>query len=110
MSERPADAAALDSSGGPEIERILDVMVELTVELGRRRVAIGEVLSLKPGAVVEFMKTADEPLDIRVNGRLVARGEAVVIGDRYGVRVTQVVSPGERLDYSGIGGRGASGL
>lgn len=75
-----------------EMSRIMDVRVEASVELGRRRMSIAEVLEMAPNSVLEFLKRADEPLDIRVNGRLIARGEAVVMGDRYGVRVTEIVS------------------
>jgi len=84
------------------LARVLDVQVQLTVRLGQRRVKIAEVLDLAPGSVVEFSKAADEPLDVLVNDQLVARGEAVVIGERYGVRVTEVVSPNERLLHSGV--------
>ena len=76
-----------------DLARVLDVRVEASVELGRRRMSIAEVLGLAPNTVMEFLKKADEPLDIRVNGRLIARGEAVVMGDRYGVRVTEIVAP-----------------
>lgn len=88
-----------------DLARVLDVKVEVSVELGRRRVSIAEVLNLSPNSVLEFLKKADEPLDIRVNGRLVAKGEAVVLGDRYGVRVTEVVTPGAhqgRVDVEDI--------
>jgi len=85
-----------------DLDRVLDVKIGLSVELGRRKVRIAEVLSLGPGSVIEFPKSADEPLDIRVNDQLVARGEAVVIGERYGVRITEVVSPNERLRSSGV--------
>ena len=85
-----------------DLDRVLDVRIELAVELGRRRVRISEVLPLGPGSVIEFPKSADEPLDIMVNDQLVARGEAVVIGERYGVRITEVVSPNERLKSSGV--------
>ena len=74
-----------------ELTRLMDVKVLVTVELGRRRLSIADVLNLQPHSVLEFFKNADEPLDIRVNGRLMARGEAVVMGDRYGVRVTEVL-------------------
>lgn len=74
-----------------ELARLMDVKVLVTVELGRRRLSIADVLNLQPHSVLEFFKNADEPLDIRVNGRLVARGEAVVMGERYGVRVTEVL-------------------
>lgn len=76
-----------------DLARIMDVKVEVSVELGRRRLSISEVLQLGPNSVLEFFKRADEPLDIRVGGRLVARGEAVIMADRYGVRVTEVVGP-----------------
>jgi len=85
-----------------DLERVLDVRIQLAVELGRRRVRISEVLSLGPGSVIEFPKSADEPLDVLVNDQLVARGEAVVIGERYGIRITEVVSPNERLRSSGV--------
>jgi len=78
---------------------VMDVPVEVTVELGRRRVRIGEVLRLGPGSVLELSKSNGEPLDIYVNDRLIARGEAVVVGERYGVRLTEVlvVEPGVRV-------------
>ena len=74
----------------------MDVPVEVTVELGRRKVRIGEVLRLGPGSVLELSKSNGEPLDIYVNDRLIAKGEAVVVGERYGVRLTEVlvVEPG----------------
>lgn len=85
-----------------ELDRVMDVRVELTVELGKRRVRIAEVIDFGPGSVIEFPKSADEPLDILVNDQLVARGEAVVIGERYGIRITEVVSPNQRLRTSGV--------
>lgn len=91
-----------------QLERVLEVEVELAVELGRRRLKIADILSLGPGAVIEFQKSSDEPLDILVNDQLVARGEAVVIGERYGVRVLEVVSPNERLRTSGVIKEGAA--
>jgi len=100
---RAAAKAADAANVAPErLERVLEVEVELKVELGRRRLRIADVLGLGPGAVIEFSKSSDEPLDILVNDQLVARGEAVVIGERYGVRVVEVVSPNERLRTSGI--------
>ena len=76
-----------------DLARVMDVKVEVTVELGRRRMSIAEVLNLSPNAVLEFFKKAEDPLDVRVNGRLVARGEAVIMGDRYGVRIVEVIQP-----------------
>lgn len=70
---------------------VMDVPVELTVELGRKNVRIGDVLRLGPGSVLELTKANGDPLDIYVNNRLIARGEAVIVGERYGVRLTEVV-------------------
>ena len=101
-------AGAVRQGGGepafaPErLERVLEVEVEVTVELGRRRLRIADVLGMSSGTVIEFAKSSDEPLDVLVNNQLVARGEAVVIGERYGVRIVEVVSPNERLRTSGV--------
>ncbi len=69
----------------------MDVPVELTIELGRKSVKISDVLRLGPGSVIELSKANGEPLDIYVNNRLIARGEAVVVGERYGIRLTEVL-------------------
>jgi flagellar motor switch protein FliN/FliY len=79
------------------LELLLDVPLELSVELGRTRMSIQDLLSLGPGSVVELDKIAGEPLDILVNNRLVARGEVVVVNDKFGVRITDIVSPSERI-------------
>jgi flagellar motor switch protein FliN/FliY len=79
-------AQSIDSLGF-----VMDVPVELTVELGRKTARIGELLRLGPGSVLELAKSNGEPLDIYVNNRLIARGEAVVVGERYGVRLTEVL-------------------
>ncbi len=84
--DNPRAAQSLDGLGF-----VMDVPVELTVELGRRNTRIGEVLKLGPGSVLELDKANGEPLDIYVNNRLIARGEAVVVGERYGVRLTEVL-------------------
>jgi len=70
---------------------VMDVPVELTIELGRKTTKIGEVLRLGPGSILELSKANGEPLDVYVNNRLIARGEAVVVGERYGIRLTEVV-------------------
>ena len=74
-----------------------DISVNLSMEIGRTNITIAELLSLGKGSVVELQRMADEPLDILVNGTLVAHGEAVVVGERFGIRLTDVISPGERL-------------
>lgn len=88
-------------SGGDRSSRrldlLLDVPLDLTVELGRSRMTIQDLLSLGPGSVIELDKVAGEPLDILVNDRLIARGEAVVVNDKFGIRITDIVSPTERI-------------
>jgi flagellar motor switch protein FliN len=87
-AESPAPSAQnrIDSLGF-----VMDVPVELTVVIGRKSMKIGEILRLGPGSVLELDKASGEPLDIFANGRLIARGEAVVVGERYGVRLTEVL-------------------
>jgi flagellar motor switch protein FliN/FliY len=77
---------------------LLDIPLEVTVEIGRTRLAIRDLLQLGPGSVVELGKLAGEPLDILANGRPIARGEAVMVNDRFGVRLTDVISQSERIE------------
>lgn len=88
----------LGSGTGPvsrrDLRLLADVQVELTVELGRTKLPLKELLSLGPGSVVELDRSADAPVDVLVNGTLVARGEVVVIDGEFGVRMTSVVEPG----------------
>jgi flagellar motor switch protein FliN len=79
------------------LDMLLDVPLDVSVELGRCRMSIQDLLVLSPGSVVELDKAAGEPLDILINDRLVARGEAVVVNDKFGVRITDIVSPQERI-------------
>jgi len=79
------------------LDMLLDVPLDVSVELGRCRMTIQDLLALAPGAVIELDKVAGEPLDILINDRLVARGEAVVVNDMFGVRITDIVSPQERI-------------
>ncbi len=86
----PSDSAlAVDDPMG----LLRDVEVELTLEIGRRRMKISEVVKLGPGRTVELDKVAGEPLELLVNGRLIGRGEAVVVGEHYGIRITEIVKP-----------------
>ncbi len=80
---------------GEDFNLILDIPVQVSVELGRKTVPIGEVVQLGPGSVVELGKAAGESLDLFVNGRLVAKGEAVVVGEKYGIRIVEVVGAPE---------------
>ena len=103
---KPVEFAQLggaDSTGSPSnIDLIVDIPVRITVELGRTRKTIGEVLALGPGSVVELNKMAGEPVDVLVNGKLIARGEVVVIDESFGIRVTEVVSRAERIRSMGV--------
>jgi flagellar motor switch protein FliN/FliY len=76
---------------------LLDIPLEVTVEIGRTRLALRELLQLGPGAVVELGRPTGEPFDVLVNGKPIARGEAVLVNERFGVRLTEVISPAERL-------------
>jgi flagellar motor switch protein FliN/FliY len=84
-------------SGERRMDLLLDVPLEVSVELGRARMTIQDLLGLGPGSVIELDKVAGEALDILVNDRLVARGEAVVVNDKFGVRITDIVSQSERV-------------
>ncbi|MFV0348753.1 MAG: flagellar motor switch protein FliN [Halodesulfovibrio sp.] len=84
-------------SGKRELDFILDIPLDVSAELGRTRLLINELLQLGQGSVVELNKLAGEPLEIFVNGKLVARGEAVVINEKFGVRLTDIISPIERV-------------
>ena len=81
----------------PNFELLLDIPLEVTVEIGRTRLAIRELLQLGPGSVIELQKLAGETLDVLVNGKPIARGEAVMVSDRFGVRLTDVASPSDRI-------------
>jgi flagellar motor switch protein FliN/FliY len=79
---------------------ILDVFVTLTLEVGRARMSVRDLLQLAPGAIVELDRLAGEPLDVLVNGVRIARGEVVVIEDKFGIRLTDVVSATERMEQA----------
>ena len=85
------------SSSSPNLDMLLGVVLRVTVELGRTKMDIREILQLGPGSVVELDKLAGEPVDVLVNDRLIACGEVVVIDDRFGVRITDVPSPVQRV-------------
>lgn len=80
-----------------DIERVLDIPVQLSVELGRKKVPIKQVLQLAQGSIVELDALAGDPMDVLVNGYLVAQGEVVVVNNKFGIRLTDVVTPSERL-------------
>jgi flagellar motor switch protein FliN/FliY len=80
-----------------DIDFILDIPVQLTVELGRTKIAIKNLLQLAQGSVVELDGLAGEPMDVLVNGCLIAQGEVVVVNDKFGIRLTDIISPSERI-------------
>ncbi|WP_029913197.1 flagellar motor switch protein FliN, partial [Pelobacter seleniigenes] len=86
---------------GRGIDLLLDIPLEVAVEVGRSRILVRDLLQLQEGSLVELDKLAGEPLDLYVNGRLIARGEAVVVNDKFGLRLTDVVSPSERIEKLG---------
>jgi flagellar motor switch protein FliN/FliY len=107
-SAPPATAAGdrvfqpLQNSSGAEIirgdiDRVLDIPVQLTAELGRARITIKKLLQLSQGSVVELDGLAGEPMDVFINGYLIAQGEVVVVNDKFGIRLTDIITPSERI-------------
>jgi flagellar motor switch protein FliN/FliY len=117
LEQKATDSGAGEASGGPlfgetpkpfssssgadghanDINMVLDIPVQLSVELGRTKVPIKHILQLGQGSVVELDALAGEPMDVLVNGYLIAQGEVVVVNDKFGIRLTDVVTPSERL-------------
>ncbi len=103
-SSPPVEAAATSASN-PETEKqdrnlqlILDIPLRVTVELGRTKMAVSELLNLGQGSVIELSKLAGEPMEVLVNDKLIARGEAVVVNEKFGVRLTDIISTKERVE------------
>jgi flagellar motor switch protein FliN len=82
----------------PNINMILDIPLKLTAELGRTKIVVSDLLNLGQGSVIELNKLAGEAMEIYVNDKLIAKGEAVVVNDKFGVRLTDVISPKERVE------------
>ena len=101
MTTPTANPPAGQDRSTRRLDLLLDVPLDLTVELGRARVSIQDLLSLGPGSVIELDKIAGEPLDILVNDRLIARGEVVVVDENVGVRITEIISPRQRASALG---------
>jgi len=103
---KPAQAALFEKfSGDPgsanssnhDIDMIMDIPVRLTVELGRTKITIKQILQLAQGSVIELDGLAGEPMDVLVNGCLIAQGEVVVVNDKFGIRLTDIITPSERI-------------
>ena len=97
-AEGVAATASKMKKGGQTLDFILDVTLQVTVEVGRARMTIQDLLQLGQGSVVELEKLAGEPLDIFINGKPVARGEAVIVNEKFGVRLTDIISPEDRIE------------
>jgi len=100
----PAPGLFNKLSGGPasdaqvhDIQLVMDIPVQLTVELGRTKIPIRHILQLAQGSVVELDGLAGEPMDVLVNGCLIAQGEVVVVNDKFGIRLTDIITPSERM-------------
>ncbi len=85
----------------PDLEMILDIPVRLSMEVGNTQISIRDLLQLGQGSVIELDRLAGEPLDVLVNGTLIAHGEVVVVNDKFGIRMTDVISPSERIKKLG---------
>jgi flagellar motor switch protein FliN/FliY len=92
-TDEPETTPTVGALHSDALSMLRDVEVELTLEIGRKRMKIADVVKLGPGRTVELEKMAGEPLELLVNGRLIGRGEAVVVGDRYGIRITEIIAP-----------------
>lgn len=103
VAAQPANIfPSFGSSGGGggimnELDMILDIPVQITVELGRTKITIKNLLQLAHGSVVELDAMAGEPMDVLVNGTLIAQGEVVVVNDKFGIRLTDIITPSERM-------------
>jgi flagellar motor switch protein FliN/FliY len=93
--------SAQQSKNKRELDFLFDVPLKISVEVGRALLVVKDLLQMQEGYVIELDKAAGEPLDLYVNSRLIARGEAVLVNDKFGIRLTEVVSPSERLEKLG---------
>ena len=104
MSQAARDVAFADiepaqgEGGNPQnLDFLLDIPLEISVELGKTRISIGDLLKLSQGSVVELNKSTEQPLEIYVNRKLMAQGEVVVVNEKFGIRLTNIMSPGDRV-------------
>ncbi|WP_342323934.1 flagellar motor switch protein FliN [Kosakonia sp. BYX6] len=92
-----SEAADVMVNLSEDLNLVLDIPVKMTVELGRTKMTIKELLRLSPGSIVSLDGLAGEPLDILINGYLIAQGEVVVVSDKFGIRITDIITPSERM-------------
>lgn len=96
-SGQEVSAETSKSDGSPDLDVILDIPVRISMEVGSTAITIRNLLQLNQGSVIELDRLAGEPLDVLVNGTLIAHGEVVVVNDKFGIRMTDVISPSERI-------------
>ncbi len=101
MIKDEAQKTSSNASGTPNLDFIMDIPLKVSVELGRTKLLINELLQLGQGSVIELTKLAGEPLEVLVNDKLIARGEAVVVNEKFGVRITDIMTPMERIEKLG---------
>lgn len=92
------EANGMSGAKDRNLNLILDIPLKVTVELGRTKMPVSELLNLTQGSVIELNKLAGEPMEVYVNDKLIARGEAVVVNEKFGVRLTDIISPAERVE------------
>lgn len=97
VEAKPLDNSANSESGEVKLDVILDIPVTIAMEIGRTKLSIRNLLQLNQGSVVELDRLAGEPMDVLVNGTLVAHGEVVVVNEKFGIRLTDVISPADRI-------------
>jgi flagellar motor switch protein FliN/FliY len=97
-SSQEAKKSASSGNIDPNLKMILDIPLRVTVELGRTKMSVKDLVNLGQGAVIELNKIAGEPLEVFVNDKLIARGEAVVVNEKFGVRLTDIISTKERVE------------
>lgn len=98
MADENQPEAKLSGVKDRNLNLILDIPLKVTVELGRTKMPVSELLNLTQGSVIELAKLAGEPMEVLVNDKLIARGEAVVVNEKFGVRLTDIISPSERIE------------
>ncbi|GLQ32346.1 flagellar motor switch protein FliN [Litoribrevibacter albus] len=96
-SNEPSDGDILADTSNPNLDVILDIPVTISMEVGNTEISIRNLLQLNQGSVIELDRLAGEPLDVLVNGQLIAHGEVVMVNEKFGIRLTDVVSPTERI-------------
>ena len=94
-------AGTTDHDGGQNLDFLLDIPLEITVELGRTKMMINNMLQLTQGSVIELSKAAGEPVEIYVNSKLLGKGEVIVVNERFGIRITEIISQADRIKTMG---------